>query len=135
MEEKFQRDEERRRREKEQKAATNSTERGAFVMTSKVMEEHKKATEDFFEHNMNSVNLLNTTLQNSEKGREVLLTLKLYCNALFSFVETNERAERSALSLRKEFAVQRKKMAETQDDRGAKVAEVQLLILCTCLKI
>ena len=68
MDEKFQREEENRQAEKNRKAATNSTERGAFVMASKVHEQKMRATEEFFSKNQNSVNLLNRTLQNSEKG-------------------------------------------------------------------
>mmetsp|Transcript_8792 Transcript_8792/g.14980 ORF Transcript_8792/g.14980 Transcript_8792/m.14980 type:complete len:515 (+) Transcript_8792:68-1612(+) len=104
MDEKFQREEDRRQAERDRKAATNSTERGAFVMASKVHEEKMRKTEDFFAKNMSSSNLLNTTLQNSEKT-------------------TNERIENSKKALQDEFAIQRKKMAETRDTRGQEIEE------------
>lgn len=109
MEEKFQRDEDRRQREREKKAQTNSLDRGAFLLTSKIFDEKKKSTEEFFDHNLHSTNLLNTTLQNSEK-------------------ETNQRIENSKASLKREFAIQRKKMAETRDDRGAEINEQRAIM-------
>jgi hypothetical protein len=50
------------------------------------------------------------------------------------FADTNQRVENSKLSLQKEFAIQRKKMAETQDDRGSEIAEVSSIQcpLCCC---
>lgn len=69
MDEKFQREEDRRQAERDRKASTNSTERGAYVMASKVHQEKTKAVEEFFMKNQSSSNLLNTTLQNSEKSK------------------------------------------------------------------
>lgn len=40
------------------------------------------------------------------------------------FIGTNERIENSKKALQQEFAIQRKKMAETADDRGSEIAEV-----------
>lgn len=78
MDEKFQREEDRRNQERDRKAATNSTERGAFVMASKLHEEKMRSTEQFFDNNLHSVNLLNTTLQKSEQSEYILVYLSIF---------------------------------------------------------
>ena len=72
MEEKFQRDEERRQAEVDKKAASNSLDRGAYVLASKLNEEKMRATNEFFSKNQNAANLLNTTLLMSEQSKSVV---------------------------------------------------------------
>lgn len=88
MDEKFQRDEDRRAAERDRKAATNSTDRGAYVMASKVHEQKTQAIEEFFNHNQNSVNLLNKTLQNSEKSKWCIV--KVISPSLFLYSCLND---------------------------------------------
>lgn len=45
--------------------------------------------------------------------------------SLLILIATNARIENSKKSLQNEFAIQRKKMAETRDDRGTEIAEVR----------
>ncbi|CAE7542327.1 unnamed protein product, partial [Symbiodinium microadriaticum] len=106
QDEKFQLQEERRQAERDMKAASNSTNRGAFVLAKKVYDEAKRKEEKLYRTILEQPNSLSEQLKTSEEA-------------------TQRRIEATQERLRQEFIRQRQIDSKNRDTRAEDEAKVR----------